>query len=96
MDNNVGAVAGERLKSYIERIERLTEEKRAIAEDIKEIYVEAKSNGFDTKTIRRLVKERAMDADDLAEQEAILDLYKRALGQLADTPLGESALRRAG
>jgi uncharacterized protein (UPF0335 family) len=75
-----GAVAGERLKSFVERIERLEEEKRALAEDIKEVYSEAKGVGFDVKTIRQLVRMRKMDEDDRDEQEALLDLYMRALG----------------
>ena len=77
-----GGVAGERLKSFIERIERLEEEKRALAADIKEVYSEAKGAGFDVKTIREIVKIRRMDEDDLDEQEALLDTYKRALGMM--------------
>jgi len=75
-----GAVAGERLKSFVERIERLEEDKRALAEDIKEVYSEAKGVGFDVKTIRALVRLRKMDEDARDEQEALLDLYMRALG----------------
>jgi len=77
-----GGVAGERLKSFIERIERLEEEKRALAADIKEVYSEAKSAGFDIKTIREIIKIRRMDEADLDEREALLDTYKRALGML--------------
>ena len=77
-----GGVAGERLKSFIERIERLEEEKRALAADIKEVYSEAKGVGFDVKTIREIVKIRRMDEDDLDEREALLDTYKRALGMM--------------
>jgi uncharacterized protein (UPF0335 family) len=77
---DVGGIAGDRLKSFIERIERLEEEKRALAEDIKEVYSEAKGVGFDVKTIRHLVRLRKMDEDDRDEQEALLDLYMRALG----------------
>lgn len=91
---DVGGIAGDRLRSFIERVERLEEEKRALASDIKEVYAEAKGTGFDTKIMRRLVKERRMDKDDLDEQEALLDVYKRALGMLADTPLGEAAVVR--
>jgi uncharacterized protein (UPF0335 family) len=68
------------LRSFIERIERLEEEKRALAEDIKEVYAEAKGTGFDTKTMRQIVKIRKMDQDELDEQETLLDVYKRALG----------------
>ena len=78
----VGGVAGERLKSFIERIERLEEEKRALAEDIKEVFAEAKGNGFDTKIMRQVIRLRRMDKDDLDEQEALIDVYRRALGML--------------
>ena len=77
-----GGVAGERLKSFIERIERLEEEKRALAADIKEVYSEARGAGFDVKTMRELIKIRRLDEDDLDEREALLDTYKRALGML--------------
>jgi uncharacterized protein (UPF0335 family) len=77
---DVGGIAGERLRSFIERIERLEEEKRALAQDIKEVYAEAKGTGFDTKTMRQIVKIRKMDQDELDEQETLLDVYKRALG----------------
>ena len=79
---DVGGIASERLKSFIERIERLEEEKRALAEDIKEVYAEAKGVGFDTKTMRQVIKIRKMDQDDLDEQEALLDVYKRVLGMI--------------
>lgn len=81
---DVGGIAGERLKSFIERIERLEEEKRALAEDIKEVFAEAKGVGFDIKIMRQIIKIRKMDQDDLDEQEALLDTYKRALGMLPD------------
>jgi uncharacterized protein (UPF0335 family) len=77
-----GGVAGERLKSFIERIERLEEEKRALAADIKEVFSEAKGAGFDVKTMREIIKIRRMDDDDLDEREALLDTYKRALGMM--------------
>ena len=77
-----GGVAGERLKSFVERIERLEEEKRALAADIKEVYSEAKSAGFDIKTMREIIKIRRMDEEDLDEREALLDTYMRALGML--------------
>ncbi|HEX7969330.1 MAG TPA: DUF2312 domain-containing protein [Stellaceae bacterium] len=83
---DVGGIAGERLKSFIERIERLEEEKRALSEDIKEVYAEAKGVGFDTKIMRQIVKIRKMDQDDLDEQETLLDVYKRALGMIPDLP----------
>ena len=84
---DVGGIAGERLRSLIERIERLEEEKRTLAADIKEVYAEAKGSGFDAKTMRQIIRLRRMDKDDLDEQETLLDIYKRALGMLpaADT-----------
>lgn len=81
---NVGGVSGEYLRSYIERIERLEEEKKAIADDIKEVFAEAKGNGFDTKTMRQILKIRKQDASELEEQEYLLDTYKRALGMLPE------------
>jgi len=83
---DVGGIAGERLKSFIDRIERLEEEKRALAEDIKEVYAEAKGVGFDAKIMRQIIKIRKMDQDDLDEQEALLDTYKRALGMMPELP----------
>ena len=81
---DVGGIAGERLKSFIERIERLEEEKRALAEDIREVFSEAKGVGFDVRIMRQVLKLRRMDQDDLDEQEALLDTYKRALGMAPD------------
>lgn len=77
---DVGGVAADRLKSFIERIERLEEERTAIGADIREIYAEAKGTGFDTKIMRQVIKLRKMDHADRQEQEHLLDLYKRALG----------------
>ena len=80
----VGGIAGEQLKSFIERIERLEDEKRALGEDIKEIYAEAKGTGFEPKIMRQIIKIRRMDRDEHDEQESLLDLYKRALGMLPE------------
>ncbi len=88
---DVGGIAGERLRSLIERIERLEEEKRTLAEDIKEVFAEAKGAGFDTKIMRQLIRIRRMDKDDLDEQETLLDVYKRALGMLPSAAGPESA-----
>ena len=74
------SVAADQLKDLIERIERLEEEKAGIAGDIKDVYAEAKSNGFDTKALRRIVSIRKQDHAERQEQEAILDLYMQALG----------------
>jgi uncharacterized protein (UPF0335 family) len=71
-----------RLKSFIERIERLEEEKAGIAADIKEVYAEAKGTGFETKVMRQIVRLRKMEAESRREQEELLDLYKRALGMM--------------
>jgi uncharacterized protein (UPF0335 family) len=79
---DVGGIAGDRLKSFIERIERLEEEKKVLTADIKEVYAEAKGSGFDTKIMRQLIRLRRMDKDDLDEQETLLDVYKRAIGML--------------
>jgi len=75
-----GGVAGERLRSFIERVERLEEEKKALADYIRDVYSEARANGFEVKIMRQLVKIRKMDKDDLDEQEALLETYMRALG----------------
>jgi len=77
---DAGGVAAERLKSFIERIERLEEEKAAISGDIKEVYSEAKSTGFEVKIMRQIVRLRKMDPQDRSEQEQLLDVYKRAVG----------------
>jgi uncharacterized protein (UPF0335 family) len=88
----IGAAGRAKLSSFVARIERLDEERAAIAADIKEVYGEAKSFGYDTKIIRKVVALRKMDQNERAEQEALLDLY---LGALGDTPLGEAAKRAA-
>jgi len=72
--------AKEHLRSFIERIERLEEEKKALADDIKEVYSEAKVTGFDTKVMRQVIRLRKMESADRQEQEAMLDLYLGALG----------------
>lgn len=79
---DVGGVAGQRLRAFIERIERLEEEKAALAEDIKEVYAEAKGVGFDAKTMRKIVSLRKMDHEKRRESEELLDLYKTAIGMV--------------
>lgn len=75
-----GNVAADQLRLFIERIERLEEEKRAQADDIKEVYAEAKSNGYDVKTMRTIVRLRGMEKHHRDEAEALLETYKAALG----------------
>ena len=75
-----GTVAADQLRLFIERIERLEEEKKAIAEDIRDVYSEAKANGYDTKTMRAVVRLRKMETHDRQEADALLDTYKAALG----------------
>ncbi len=77
---DTGGVAGERLKSFIERVERLEQEKSELAEDIKEIFAEAKAVGFDTKTIRKIIRLRKMDTEKRREEDELLELYKAAIG----------------
>ncbi|VAV99673.1 FIG00451076: hypothetical protein [hydrothermal vent metagenome] len=76
------AVAQGQLKSIVERVERLEDEKKTIADDIKEVYAEAKANGFDTKTLRKVVTLRKKDRAEREEEEAMLDLYLNALGMV--------------
>ena len=85
------AFAKDALKSYINRIERLNEEREALSADIREVFAEAKGTGFDTKIMRQLIRLRRMDKDDLDEQETLLDIYKRALGMLPDDPVAVAA-----
>ena len=79
MDQPTG-FAREQLRALVERIERLEEEKAALAGDIREVYAEAKAHGFDTKTLRQVVKLRKQDTNERLEQEALLDVYLNALG----------------
>lgn len=73
-------IAADRLRSLVERIERLEEERRATGADIKDIYAEARSSGFDVKVLRRLIQLRRQEAAEVEEQETLLDVYRRALG----------------
>jgi uncharacterized protein (UPF0335 family) len=77
---NVGGIAAEALTQYVDRIERLEEEKKALAADIKQVYDEAKATGFDVKILRKLISMRKVAEHDRKEQDEILELYKRALG----------------
>jgi uncharacterized protein (UPF0335 family) len=77
---DTGGIARDQIRSIIERIERLEEEKQALADDIREVYAEAKANGFDTRILRQVVRLRKQDTAERQEQEALLDLYLHALG----------------
>ncbi|MCZ6860545.1 MAG: DUF2312 domain-containing protein, partial [Alphaproteobacteria bacterium] len=76
---DIGGIAADRLRTFVERIERLEEEKAAITADIREVYAEAKGTGFNAKILRQIVRLRGLDQADRREQEAMLELYKRAL-----------------
>lgn len=80
----VGGIDTPKLKSYIERIERLEEDKAGVGADIKDIFAEAKSNGFDTKTMRKIIASRKLKAAERTEQEYVYDLYARALGMTSE------------
>lgn len=84
-----GGIAAERLQQIVARIERLEEEKKAIADDIKEVYAEAKGAGFDTKILRQVVRLRKLDKAEWQEQEALLDLYLSAVGMKATAEAAE-------
>ena len=77
---DTGGIAADRLRSIIERIERLEEERKALGGDIRDIYAEAKSAGFDVKVLRQLISIRKKEPADVEEQETLLDVYRRALG----------------
>ena len=87
--SDVGGVSSAQLKSFIERIERLEDEKAAISEQIREVFAEAKGTGFDIKIIRQVIKIRKMETQERLEQEELLDLYLTALGMTA--PVAEAA-----
>jgi uncharacterized protein (UPF0335 family) len=78
--NSIGGIAGEALRQVIERIERLEEEKQTLQGDIKDVYAQAKSQGFDTKIIRQIIRLRKMEDQEREEIEQLLDLYKAAIG----------------
>ena len=79
-DSNVGGIAVDRLRSVIERVERLEEERKALAGDIKDIFSEAKSAGFDVPTLKNIIRLRKKEPSEIEEQETLLDIYRRALG----------------
>ncbi|MEJ0019751.1 MAG: DUF2312 domain-containing protein [Acetobacteraceae bacterium] len=79
-DTQTGGIAADRLRSLVDRIERLEEERKALGGDIRDIYAEAKSAGFDVKVLRQLIRIRKQEPADVEEQETLLDVYRRALG----------------
>jgi len=79
-DTETGGIAADRLRSLVDRIERLEEERKALGGDIRDIYAEAKSAGFDVKVLRQLIRVRKQEPADVEEQETLLDVYRRALG----------------
>jgi uncharacterized protein (UPF0335 family) len=79
-DPDVGGIASDRLRSIIERVERLEEERKALSDDIKDIFTEAKSAGFEVKVVRQIIRIRKQEPAEVEEQETLLDLYRRALG----------------
>lgn len=87
----VGGVAAEQLESIIDRIEKLEEEKAGIASDIKDVYAEAKGNGYDVKTLRKIISLRKQEPAERDEAEHLLDTYKRALGMLPELDEAEAA-----
>lgn len=92
--HNVNNIASDRLRSIIDRWEALQEEVKALRSDQKDIMQEAKSAGFDVKVIRKLIAERKLDQAEVEEMEMLIDVYRRALGDFASSPLGEAALAR--
>lgn len=90
MEASTGIAQGQ-LRSIVERIERLEEEKATIADDIKEVYAEAKANGFDVKILRKVVRLRKVDTAEREEEEALIDLYMHALGMAIDPNVTGSA-----
>ena len=76
----VGGIAADRLRQFIERVERLEEEKAALASDVREVYAEAKSAGFDAKTMRKVIRERALEPAERQEQLHLFEVYKKAVG----------------
>jgi uncharacterized protein (UPF0335 family) len=82
---DVGGIAGAQLKSFIERIERLEDDKRALGEDIKEVYAEAKGSDLEPKIMRQIIRIRKMDKEEHDEQETLLDLYKQALNMVPES-----------
>jgi uncharacterized protein (UPF0335 family) len=92
---NMGNNSSEQLRSIIERIENLNEQIGGLKDDVKEIFAEAKGNGYDVPALRAIIKMRAEDAEKREARESIIETYMAALGMLADLPLGQAAVERA-
>lgn len=92
----IDSATRDRLRSFVERVERLEEERRDIAEQIRDVKAEAKGEGFDLRTLNEVLKLRRMKPHDRIERQELLDIYMHALGMLADMPLGQAAMQRAG
>jgi uncharacterized protein (UPF0335 family) len=88
---DTGGIAAAQLRAIVERIERLEEEKKTISDDIKDVYAEAKANGYDTKTLRTVVRLRKQDVNERQEAESLLDLYMHALGMVAGSAAADDA-----
>lgn len=86
----LGSNSANQLKSFVERVERLSEEKKSIADDIRDVYAEAKSNGYDVKALREVVKLRRWDREKLQQFENDVEMYRHALGDFASTDLGRA------
>lgn len=93
--SNPGGVAADQLRAFIERIERLEEEKKAISDDIKDVFAEAKGNGYDVKVMRQVIRLRKQDSNERQEMEALLDLYLHALGMAPDMSAEEASEKSA-
>lgn len=93
--DNSSRFAKDQLKAFVERIERLSGEKKTISDDIRDVYAESKANGFDVKALREIIKRRTWERDKMAEHDAIVETYMSALGMLSDTPLGTAAIKAA-
>jgi uncharacterized protein (UPF0335 family) len=92
LTSTAGTAASKQLKSFVERIERLEEEKKGIADDIRDVFAEAKGQGFDTKVMRQVIRLRKKDVAERQEEEALLDLYLHALGMLSGDARGDDAM----
>lgn len=87
---DIGGISGNQLRLFIEKIERLEAEKSELMENLREVFAEAKSVGFDVKIMKQIIKLRKMKTEDLAEQEELLDIYKAALGMIPDFESSEN------